>query len=130
MNVIEMVAPDEVKACGFKPEPHTVSFTGAADPGDTYYAYKIDGRIAGVLTVANKHGGKYIGKVFTDFPYRGRGIATKLIKYIIMQEYPGEKFIAHALITSKRIFERLGFECYKTVPFKHGTQYFMKMEVE
>lgn len=126
MNTIEIVDFDDVKRCGFKPAPHTVSFV--KEDGAVWYAYKIDGQIAGVLTVANKHGGRYIGTVYVDYPYRNRGIATKMVKYIIAQEYPFDKCIAHCLISSRRIFERLGFEHYRTVDYKHGTQYFMRLE--
>jgi GNAT superfamily N-acetyltransferase len=129
MDIIEQVSFDEIKACRFKPEPHTVSFVGKADAADTWYAYKVSGKIAGCISVADKHGGKYIGSVYTDFPYRRRGIAEAMIRFVADSLYPKNKCIAHCLITSKRIFEKCGFIHYKTVYYKHGTQYFEKREV-
>lgn len=123
---IEPVELYEIKACNFKPEPHTVQFN--FDEKNEWFAYKVDGDIVAVLSIARKHGGMYIGSLFTDFPYRRNGIAEKLIRFATDILYPCDKFICHALISSKRIFEKCGFVHYKTVYFKHGTQYFMKLE--
>lgn len=129
VNVIERVPFSDIKACKFKPEAHTVQFVNG-DANDEWFAYKVNGKIVACISVANKHGGKYIGSVFTDFPYRKQGIAAKLIRFVSCELYPREKCLAHCLITSKRIFESCGFVHYKTVYYKHGTQYFVKREAE
>ena len=126
MREIKAVDFDIVKQCGFKPFSHTVEFV--YDPKDTWYAYCVDGNIAAVISVSQKHGGMYIGVVYTDYPYRRKGIAEKLIRFVTEVLYPDSVFVTHALVTSKRIFEKCGFEHYRTVAFKYGTQYFMRLE--
>ena len=121
--MIERVSVDEVKACGFKPEPHTVAFDGA----DEWFAYRVGENIAAVLGVSDRHGGKYISSCYTAPEYRRRGLQSMLVLYVC-ELYPNCKKIAHCLDSSKHIFEQCGFQHYRTVYYKYGTQYFMKRE--
>lgn len=126
--MIEVVSFDDVRACHFKPEPHTVSLS-KYDPRETWYAYKIDGKIVSVMSVSEKHGGIYIGEMYTIPEYRRRGLNSLMIMNVC-EMYPNRKKIAHCLNTSKKIMEGCGFVHYKTVYYKHGTQYYMKKEAE
>lgn len=118
--MIKIVSKKEVQECGFKPEPHTVQFT---DDGN-WYAYLYGDRIVSVLCVSDKHGGKYISSCYTLPEYRKRGLQSMLITQVC-EDYPNQKIIAHCLASSMKVFAGCGFEHYKTIEYKHGTQYFM-----
>lgn len=122
--MIKMVSLEEIKACGFKPEPHTVAFGGDVEE---WFAYTLGDKIVSVLGVSDRHGGKYISSCYTLPEYRRRGLLSMLILEVI-DRYEGQKLVSHCLESSKDIFARCGFMCYKTVNYKHGTQYFMRRD--
>lgn len=121
--MIKIVSKEEVQKRKFGPEPHTVQFN---DDG-VWYAYLYAGKIESVLCVSDKHGGKYISSCYTSPEYRKRGLQSSLIMRVC-EDYPESKIIAHCLQSSKRVFEGCGFYCYKTVNYKYGTQYFMRLD--
>ena len=122
--MIKSVSLNEIKSCNFRPEPHTVSFD--ADVQE-WFAYVLGDKIVSVLGVSDRHGGKYISSCYTLPEYRKRGLLSMLILEVA-DRYKGQKIIAHCLKSSRDIFAKCGFTHYRTVEYKHGTQYFMKKE--
>lgn len=121
--MIKKVTQKYVKSLEWKPEPHTIGFDNVGD----WYMYYVDGHPAGTLCVTDKNRCKYICSCYTHPDYRRRGILLSLIKYVCII-YSGSPITAHCLKSSKRVFEKAGFEHYNTVYWKHGTQYYMRKE--
>lgn len=121
------VTLEQIKERNFKPEKHTVAFL---DDADEWYGYIVGGKIRSVLGVSNRHGGKYIQSCYTEPEYRRRGLLCSLISYVCDLYNDDNKMIVHCLASSKGAFEACGFEHYRTVYFKHGTQWFMKKEAK
>ena len=122
--MIRKSSKEEVKNCGFNPEAHTVGFSMDGD----YYVYELGQKIVSTIRVRTVNGKKLIEGVYTSPQYRHRGIMHLLLNHVINVEYPNDTLFAHCLISSKRIFEDCGFVHYHTVFYKHGTQYFMRLD--
>lgn len=77
-----------------------------------HYFIKRDGRIVSYLRYLPPHaydvGAKSFGRLVTDKQYRCQGLATKLIK-AVMLEHKGEKFVIHAQAYLKDYYASLGF---------------------
>lgn len=124
MYRIKKITLDDVKACKFKPEPHTVSLK---DNGE-WYAVEKDKEIISVLCVSDKHGGKYLSENYTKPEFRGKGVFTMLLNFIVNTLYKNDLIIAHCLKASVNCYKRVGFTHYNTREFKYGTQYYMRRE--
>lgn len=63
---------------------------------------------------------KQFVKVTVDKDYRGKQVASNLIRFV-MNKYPDVRFYASIMenpvenVASKRLFNSLGFKCYKTM---------------
>lgn len=117
---------EEVRKCGFKPEPHTVSFK---DDGE-WHVLTMGDDIVCTVCITDKHGGKYFSEVYTVPEYRGRGLCTFLITFVADVLYPNHRCIAHCLESSVHCFERAGFKEVGYRKFKHGDQHVMQKEAE
>lgn len=120
------VSKDDVRACGFDPEPHTTSFGYDGD----WLAYKVGDRIVSVLVVRKVAGKNIVSGCYTLPEFRGRGLMHLLVDYISHEDevYKGQRMFAHCLISSKHIFEDCGYVYYRTVNYKHGAQHFMRLD--
>lgn len=122
---IRKVTLEQVQACGFKPEPHTVAFK---ESEGQYYALLMEDEIASVLRVRLKGKTLYVGEVYTAPKWRKKGLCRTLVDMVTNEIYSGYRMTAHCLQSSKRIFERCGYVQYSQRDFPHGTQYWMKRE--
>ena len=119
---IKAITQEQVIACNFKPEPHTVSLK---DDG-CWWALMDGDEILSVVCVSNKNGGKCYSQVYTPPNHRGNGYSTKLIRTLSEKIYAKEYQIAHCLKASVNIFYNAGFALKTIRYFKHGNQYFME----
>lgn len=124
MLKIERVTQEEIRACKFKLDDHTVRLT---DKG-TWYALRDNGEIASVLCIRPQRNELYIGEVFTDHKYRGRGYFTLLCDYVVNKLYAGYSISTHALKSSKNGFIRCGFVQYAFREFKYGNQWWLRRD--
>ena len=114
----------EIKACGFKPEPHTVAFQ---DEGN-WFAVKNGEKIVSCLCVKQMKNTLCMSNLYTLPEYRHRGIMTKLVDFVVNKVYAGRKMEAHCLKASREIVLAAGFHVESVVYFKHGTQWRMKRD--
>lgn len=119
---IEKITVEEVQKCGYKPDEHTVSLK---DTGD-WYCLNVSGKRVSFLCVRLQKGEYYIGEVFTAKEHRRKGYFSILLDFVANNLYKGYSISTHALITSKSVFERYGFEQYAYREFKHGNQWWLR----
>ena len=124
--MIRRSTKEELQAQNFQIEPHT---TWLGYDGD-WWAYELGGKIVACLVVRTVRNRYVVAGVYTDPAYRGRGIMHILLGYVANTAYKDASLYAGCLISSKHIFEDVGFVHYRTVPYKHGTQYLVKREVK
>lgn len=120
--MIRRTSREEVAQQGFRPEEHTTAFNYDGD----WWCYQYGDRVVAVLCVRMVSKKFIITSVYTLPEFRGRGIMHNLVDFVSNSVYEQNTIYAHCLISSKRIFEDCGYLHYHTVPYKHGTQYFMK----
>ena len=98
----------------FKSDTYGVEFH---DKGVWYGLYDQDS----LVSVANiiKVGRKYrLKSNFTDPSRRGRGYFTLLLDWIVNERYAGKDLEADCLVSSYRIYEKLGFTVIQVKNFK------------
>lgn len=119
---VETITPEEIKALGFVPEPHTVTLK---DHG-CWYALKDNNEVLSLLCIREQRNELYIGEVFTSQKHRKKGYMTMLCDKVVNELYPGYSVCTHALKASKHCFERCGFEQFTFRHFKYGDQWWLR----
>lgn len=124
MLTVRKVDNEEIQACNFSIDPHTVTLK---DKGQ-WYALTDESKILSVLCIREQRGEHYIGEAFTDKSQRGKGYFTLLCSHVVDKIYTGYSVSTHALAASKRAFERCGFKQYAFREFKYGNQWWLRRE--
>lgn len=126
MIMIKKLTQEDVEACSFKPEPHTVSLR---ENGEWWGLVK-DEKILSVCCVSNRHGGKYFSQTFTPMEERRKGYCSRLLYFLANHIYYQHKCIAHCLKKSVNCYMRAGFRFVKLRKFKYGDQYYMEKDAK
>jgi ribosomal protein S18 acetylase RimI-like enzyme len=95
--------------------------------GQWFLRGKVDGQVAGVVSVLPLEGVAYIDNVVTLPPFRGRGIATVAVARAVSKSIESGAevvfLLAEANGAAQRLYERLGFRvhrrCYGFTPPLH-----------
>lgn len=119
---IELITGEDVLACGYKPDPHTVSLK---DHGD-WYCLNVNGKRVSFLCIREQRGELYIGEVFTAKEHRRKGYFFALLDFVCNHVYPEYSISTHALLASKGTFEKCGFKQFAFREFKYGNQWWLR----
>lgn len=122
--IIEKITNADVLACGYDPDPHTVSLK---DKGE-WFCLNVDGKRVTFLCIRKQRNELYIGEVFTAREYRRRGYFYFLLDFVVNKVYPQYSISTHALMQSKNTFEKCGFKQFAFREFKYGNQWWLRRD--
>ena len=122
MIKIAKLSKEDVMACGYVPDPHTVTLK---DDGE-WYALGVDDKWVTFVCIRPRGDEMHIREVFTVPEYRRRGYLYKLVSYVVDVEYAGYQISVHALRKSRDCFKKCGFKEFSFRHFKYGDQWWLR----